>query len=164
MSNTAATAFFIPVVLGFAAKTGTSASRYLLPLAFASILTSSVTLISTSTNIVVSELMTRSGLSPMGMFELAPVGIPIAIIGLLYMWQIGVRLMPRHVDHQDSADVGHRRYQADVVVLPDSPLIGKLVADTPLEEISGLTVVKVAHQDGSNSDHREPSWSRATCW
>jgi di/tricarboxylate transporter len=62
MSNTAATAFFIPVVLGFAAKTGTSASRYLLPLAFASILTSSVTLISTSTNIVVSELMTRSGL------------------------------------------------------------------------------------------------------
>jgi di/tricarboxylate transporter len=154
MSNTAATAFFIPVVLGFTARTGTSASRYLLPLAFASILTSSVTLISTSTNIVVSELMTRSGLSPMGMFELAPVGIPIAVVGLLYMWLIGVRLMPRHVDDQDSSDVGHRRYQADVVVLPESPLIEQLVADTPLEESSGLTVVKVAHKDGSISDHR----------
>jgi di/tricarboxylate transporter len=71
------------------------------------------------------------------------------------MWQIGVRLMPRHLDHRrDSTDLGHRRYQADILVLPDSPLIGKLVADTPLEQSAGLTVVKVAHQDGSISDHR----------
>ena len=77
ISNTAATAFFIPVVLGLAARNGTSPSRYLLPLAFASILTSSVSLISTSTNIVISELMIRSGQPAMGMFELAPAGIPV---------------------------------------------------------------------------------------
>ena len=59
MSNTAATAFFVPLVIGYAAKIGVSPSRFLLPLAFASILTSSVTLISTSTNLVVSDLLTQ---------------------------------------------------------------------------------------------------------
>ena len=49
MSNTAATAFFVPLVIGYAGKIGVSPSKFLLPLAFASILTSSVTLISTST-------------------------------------------------------------------------------------------------------------------
>jgi di/tricarboxylate transporter len=66
----------------------------LLPLAFASILSSSVTLISTSTNLVVSGLMVSAGLPAMGMFELAPVGLPITIVGLLYMFFVGRRLIP----------------------------------------------------------------------
>ena len=72
MSNTAATAFFVPLVIGYAGRIGVSPSKFLLPLAFASILTSSVTLISTSTNLVVSDLLTRYQQPPMGMFELAP--------------------------------------------------------------------------------------------
>ena len=144
MSNTAATAFFIPVVLGFASKTQSSPSKYLLPLAFSSILTSSVTLISTSTNIVISELLTKYEQPAMGMFELAPVGVPIAIVGLLYMWTIGIRLM----QHRDTAevkkeDLGDRHYQADLVVTPNSPLIGAAVAESPIGENSGLTIVKI---------------------
>src|SRR5687767_5262333 len=79
ISNTAATAFFLPVVFGIAKKTNVSATKLLMPMAFASILSSSVTLVSTSTNLVVSGLMTAKGMEPMGVFELAPVGIPIAI-------------------------------------------------------------------------------------
>ena len=95
MSNTAATAFFVPLVIGYASRIGVSPSRFLLPLAFSSILTSSVTLISTSTNLVVSDLLTRYQQPPMGMFELAPVGIPIAVVGILYVWVVGVRLIPQ---------------------------------------------------------------------
>src|SRR5215210_6907862 len=79
ISNTAATAIFVPAVIGLARRAKISPSKLLMPLAFASILTSSVTLISTSTNIVISGLMKARGMAPMGMFELAPVGIPIAI-------------------------------------------------------------------------------------
>ncbi|MCR4408563.1 MAG: hypothetical protein NUW24_16855 [Anaerolineae bacterium] len=61
-------------------------AKLLMPLAFASILASSLTLISTSTNIVVSGLMTKYGLPPMGMFELTPVGLLIAIAGVIYMF------------------------------------------------------------------------------
>lgn len=64
MSNTAATAFFVPVVMGLCKRANMQPRQLLLPLAFASILTSSVTLISTSTNIVVSGLMTQYGLAP----------------------------------------------------------------------------------------------------
>jgi di/tricarboxylate transporter len=56
ISNTAAAAFFVPVAIGVAAKAGVSSSKLLMPLAFAAILTSSVSLISTSTNMVVSVI------------------------------------------------------------------------------------------------------------
>src|SRR5436190_6281801 len=89
MSNTASTAFFLPIVMGVARKAAVSPSKLLLPLAFSSILSSSVTLVSTSTNIVVSGMMKDYELHPIGMFEMAPVGIPIALLGLLYMFFIG---------------------------------------------------------------------------
>ena len=141
ISNTAATAFFVPLVIGYAAKVGVSPAKFLLPLAFASILTSSVTLISTSTNLVVSDFLARFQQSPMRMFELAPVGIPIAIVGLLYMWLVGVRLIPEREQPSDEK-IGERRYQADVVVTADGPLVGKTVKEA-LRQEAGLTVVKV---------------------
>jgi di/tricarboxylate transporter len=143
MSNTAATAFFVPLVIGYAAKIGASPSRFLLPLAFASILTSSVTLISTSTNLVVSEILTRYQQAPMGMFEMAPVGIPIAVVGLLYVWSIGVRLIPQREDQKAEEKIGERKYQADVVVVADGPLAGKSLSDAKITADGGFTVVKL---------------------
>ncbi len=82
MSNTAATAFLLPVVSGVAANMRLSPSRLLMPLAFATILASSVTLIATSTNIVVSGMLVQHQMAPIGLFELTPVGIPIALVGV----------------------------------------------------------------------------------
>src|SRR5688500_17775096 len=73
ISNTAAIAFSVPVVIVIAWKSRLSPSRLFMPLAFSSILTSSVTLVSTCTNFIVSGMMQNSDLQPMGMFELAPV-------------------------------------------------------------------------------------------
>lgn len=144
ISNTAATAFFIPVVMGIAMRNGTSPSRLLLPLAFASILTSSVSLISTSTNIVISELMVRGGQAPMGMFELAPAGVPIAIIGVAYMLTLGLRLMPdRARDATNPEELGNRDYTADVMISEGSPLIGKVLEDSPVGKDTGFTVVRL---------------------
>jgi di/tricarboxylate transporter len=143
MSNTAATAFFVPLVIGYAAKIGESPSKFLLPLAFASILTSSVTLISTSTNLVVSDLLTRYNQQPMGMFEMAPVGIPIAVIGIVYIWAVGVRLLPWRDDQKPEEKIGERKYQADVLVAEDGPLHGKSLKDSKLTAEAGLSVVKL---------------------
>jgi len=143
MSNTAATAFFVPLVIGYAAKIGETPARFLLPLAFASILASSVTLISTSTNLVVSDLLTRYQQPPMGMFELAPVGIPIAIAGILYVWLLGVRLLPRREDQKPEEKIGERNYQADVVVDEEGPLVGKTIKAAKIADSAGLSVVKL---------------------
>jgi di/tricarboxylate transporter len=143
ISNTAAAAFFIPVVIGLASRRKESPSKYLLPLAFASILSSSVTLISTSTNIVVSELLTQRSMAPIGMFELAPVGVPIAVVGVVYMLTIGRWLLPDRSADKPAPVVGERIYQADVVLTVESPLIGKTIGQTLSGAGSGLKVVSL---------------------
>ena len=143
MSNTAATAFFVPLVIGYASKVGASPSKFLLPLAFSSILTSSVTLISTSTNLVASGLFTRYQQQPIGMFELAPVGIPIAVLGILYVWLIGVRLIRVREDQKAAEKIGERNYQADVVVAENGPLVGKTLKKAKLTSVAELTLVKL---------------------
>lgn len=144
LSNTAATAFFLPVVFGIAAKTGQSPSRFLMPLAFSSILTSSVTLVSTSSNIVVSGLMSKSGMEPIGMFELTPVGMPITIAGLLYLWFVGRRLLPNEpATSADDAQFGLRPYLTEVMIVQDSPLIGKTLRESKLGEESDLRILRV---------------------
>lgn len=144
ISNTASTAFFVPIVIGLAARTKTPASKLLLPVAFSSILASSVTLISTSTNLIISGLMVTSGLAPMRMFELTPVGVPILVIGLLYMFLIGNRMIPNRENSDELIEsFGMRPYLTEILILPDSPLVGKSLEQSGLGSALDLTVLKV---------------------
>ncbi|HLF27658.1 MAG TPA: SLC13 family permease [Anaerolineae bacterium] len=144
ISNTASTAFFVPIVLRLAQRAQFSASKLLMPLAFSSILSSSVTLVSTSTNIVVSGLLTQAGLPPMGMFELAPVGIPITIAGLIYLLTIGRRLLPDRSSANDAGDeFGSRVYLTEALILPESPLVGKTLAESNLSADFDLTLLRI---------------------
>ena len=144
MSNTASTAFFVPVVLGIAARAKVSPSKLLLPLAFSSILTSSVTLISTSTNVVVSGMMTRYGMPPMGMFELAPVGIPILAVGLIYLLIVTRFWLPDRTASADVADsFGVSPYLTEVLILPGSYLVEKTLAESGLGHDLDLNVLRV---------------------
>lgn len=147
MSNTACTAFFLPITLGLAERLRVSTSKLLMPLAFASILASSITLVATSTNIVVNGLLKRYDLAPMGMFELTPVGIPIAITGILYMLTIGRRLLPDRAVRDDLGQLGNRLYLTELVVLPNSPLIGKTLAENSLSHDLDLNVVRMVRKD-----------------
>jgi di/tricarboxylate transporter len=135
MSNAASTALFVPITLGLASRARVSASKLLLPLAFASVLASSVTLVSSSTNLVVSGLMTQYGLAPIGMLELTSVGVPVVAVGLLALLLVGRRLLPDRGEPGELADeFGIRRYLTEVLILPDSSLIGKTLAQSGLAE------------------------------
>lgn len=145
MSNTASTAFFVPIVFGIAKRAKISPSKLLLPLAFSSILSSCVTMISTSTNLVVSGMLTDYKLAPMGMFELAPVGIPITVVGLIYMMTIGRRIIPDRFRPEELGASGHsvRSYLTEILVLPNSSLIGKTIAESAFGRDLDLTVLRV---------------------
>lgn len=146
LSNTASTAFFLPVVLGLAHRLKTSPSRLLMPLAFATILASSLTLVSTSTNLVVSGVMTEYGLAPMGMFELTPVGVPVVIVGVLYMYAVGMRLVPDRTPPGSLINGGEYAYMTEVVILPESPLIGQTLGESRLGSDLDLTVLRIVRQ------------------
>ena len=78
------------------------------------------------------------------MFELAPVGIPIAVVGLIYMLLVGRRLIPdRGKPEELEAEFGIRPYLTEVLILPDSPLTGKTLAETGLGRDLDLTVLRV---------------------
>jgi di/tricarboxylate transporter len=144
ISNTATTALFVPITLDLARRKKMSAPKLLMPLAFASILSSSVTLVSSSTNIVVSGLMTHYALPPLGMFELSLVGLPIAILGLFYMLLLGSRLIPdRHPPDEAATSFGIRPYLAEALILPNSPLIGKTLEESRLGRDMDLIVLRV---------------------
>lgn len=144
ISNTAATAFFIPIVIGQARLSKISASKLLMPLAFAAILASSVTLIGTSTNVVVSGLMSEYGMSPIGMFELTAVGLPIVVIGVLYMYIVGRRLIPDRVPPEELTDEFNlHSYLTEVLILRGSPLAGKTLAESGLGRDLDLTIVRI---------------------
>lgn len=151
INNTAAAAFFLPVVLGISRSTGASASRLLMPMAFAAILASSVTLVSTSTNVVVSGLMTQFGLPAIGMLELTPVGVPVLAAGLLYMGFIGRRLIPERPAEPTLTDTfGLRPYLAELRILDRSPLDGKTLSEASLGRNFDLTALAII-RDGERT-------------
>jgi di/tricarboxylate transporter len=141
MSNTAATAFFLPIVLGSAQRLQISPSRLLMPLAFASILSSSVTLVSTSTNIVMSQLMVDNRLAPLGVFELTPVGVPIAVVGFVYMYFLGRHLIPERQRPSRDQQLGNRIYLTEVVIPSNSTFVGKTLAESGLGRDLDLRII-----------------------
>lgn len=146
MSNTGATAFFLPVVLSISRQMKVNPSKWLMPLAFASILASSVTLIGTSTNLVISGLLVNAGLEPLGMFELTVVGLPILVVGLVYMLTIGVKLIPERGGSKDTTEEFELQpYLTEVEILPGSPLDGGTLAESGLGRDLDLTVIRVVH-------------------
>ena len=150
VSNTASTAFFLPIVIGIARKSGISASKLLMPLAFSSIVSSSVTLVSTSTNMVVSGMMTAYEMPAMGMFELSPVGIPITLVGLAYMFLVR-RFIP---DRPAAADLieefGVRPYLSEIIIQPGSNLAGKTLSQANVAQQLGLTVLRILRDKKQN--------------
>lgn len=160
MKNTTTTAMFVPVVLGIAHRARVQPSKLLMPLAFGAILGGTCTLIGTSTNLAVSGALAKLGrggelaaqygvsrdaLAPFSMFELTPVGIAIVAVGMLYMLALGLRLLPaRGLGDQSLVDQYHmREYISEVIVLEDSPLVGKTLAEGNLREMLDLTVIGI---------------------
>jgi di/tricarboxylate transporter len=135
---------FVPVVLGMAERARVAPSKLMMPLAFGAILGGTCTLIGTSTNLAVSGALPRYGIAPFTMFELTPVGVAIVCVGMLYMLLVGLRLLPRRGGSDSLTEQYHiREYMSEVIVLPDSPLVGKTLSEANVSDELDLTVVGI---------------------
>jgi len=148
LSNTVTTAVFLPIMIGVARRAGTALSRVLMPLAFASILAGSVTLIGTSTNLVVSSQLPRYGLPPIGFFELTPVGLGITVIGLLYLVFVAPKLVPDRGRREMTDKYDLRRYLSEAIIGKGSRFAGKSLAESQLGSAMNLNVVGIV-RDGA---------------
>ena len=146
MNNTTVTAMFLPPTIGVARRANLSASRLLMPLAFASILGGTCTLIGTSTNVAVSGYIKKAGLPELSMFEITPIGLIIAAVGIAYMMTIGQRLLPKHQQASLTVDYAMREYVSEIIVLPNSPLIGQNSYDSDLNVLE-FQILKIIRGD-----------------
>ncbi len=146
MNNTTVAAILVPPATGLARRSGISASKLLLPLAVAAILGGTCTLIGTSTNIAVSGYIIKSGMEPLSMFEILPVGLILVAIGIGFMVTVGWRMLPDHENDTGGQQDELRNYLAEVRVLPDSPLIGKHAFNWGLSR-SNFRLVEIVRDD-----------------
>jgi di/tricarboxylate transporter len=148
INNTPVVVVFVPVALGLARRMKIPASKFLIPISFASVLGGNCTLIGTSTNLVVNGLLVDRDLKGLGMFELASVGVPAAMIGALYLALFGKRLLPARESLTSILSEEERReYMTEAFVPPASPLIGKSLRAAGLVKARGFRVIEVV-RDG----------------
>ncbi len=144
INNTPVVVVFMPILISLAATRGIKPSKVLIPLSFASIFGGTCTLIGTSTNILVSSTAERLGQAPLGMFELARVGLILTLGGLVYLLLVGRKLLP---DRETLASLlqtmDSKQYLTEAVVVANSPLIGKKLADTPLANQPKARVLEI---------------------
>jgi di/tricarboxylate transporter len=148
LKNTTTTAMFLPIVMGLADKAKIPPSRLLMPLAFGAILGGSCTLIGTSTNLAVSGAIQRYGLEPFSMFELTPVGIITVAVGMIYMLFVGRKLLPRRGGEESLTEqYAIREYISELLVLPESNLVGKTLGEANLNLELDLNVIGIIRDD-----------------
>ncbi len=126
INNTPIVVLFIPVIMGMGCQFGLSPSRYLIPLSYISILGGTCTLIGTSTNIIVSDLSAKYGYGAFTMFELSKVGVPLAVMGFIYLLVAGPKLLPGNTNpacELENAD--RKKYLAEIRVGEGSRIIGR---------------------------------------
>ncbi len=144
INNTPVVIVFLPIVLSLARKMEIPASKLLIPLSYASIFGGTCTLVGTSTNIIVSSMGVRAGLPPFGMFELAAVGVPLAVAGTLFLTLLGPRLLPvRETITAMLTEEERREYIAEAYIKEGSPMIGRTLADTPLGKLRNFRVIEL---------------------
>lgn len=148
LKNTTTTAMFLPVIIGLAAKAKIAPSKLLMPLAFGAILGGSCTLIGTSTNLAVSGTIVRYGQPPFSMFELTSVGAITFAAGMLYMLLIGRRMLPTRGGGDSLTEQYHiRDYISELLVLPNSPLVGQTLGESGINTELELNVIGIVRGD-----------------
>jgi di/tricarboxylate transporter len=129
VSNTVTTAAFLPLVMSAATRLGVPSRQLLMPMAFASMLGGTILLFGTSTNLVMSEVIARAGLAPIGVAELAPAGIPIAVVGVALVALLAPRLLRDGGATRADEGLPERHYLAEVAVPEGSPHVGRALAE-----------------------------------
>ncbi len=142
MNNTTVAAILVAPLASLARGSNVPASRLLMPMAFATILGGTCTLVGTSTNIAVSGYMGQHGIGPAGMFEMSAVGIVLVIAGIAYLVLLAPHLLPAHGNEDLGNVYAIRDYLSEIAVLEGSPLIGKPVFKSDLAA-EGFRVLRI---------------------
>lgn len=160
MSSTAVTAIFIPVAMRVALSTGSSPGQLMMPLSFAALISGMMTLVATAPNLVVSSELVRQGEEGFGFFTITPFGIPVLILGILYMLVVR-RWLPGAKGRGDTAAVTKGASLTDWIreydlakrehrmrITHASPLVGETLSNLDMRGAEGANILAIERPTG----------------
>ena len=147
LNNTPIVAMLVPEVSSWAHRRGRSPARYLMPISFAAIVGGTVTLIGTSTNLLVSGLLDERTGEALGFFEISPVGLPIAVLGVIVVTLLAPRVLREGRTLSEELSEDFRQFMVEMTVVPGAALDGASVEEGRLRHLSGVFLVELERSD-----------------
>jgi di/tricarboxylate transporter len=147
LNNTPIVVAFTPVIKKWCEERGYAPSKFLIPLSYATIMGGTITLIGTSTNLVVHGMLLDYGESGFSMFQLAAVGLPLTVVGLLYLFTVGYRLLPAYENGKKQMEEEAKEYLCEMKVEPVFPYVRKTVQEAGLRDLQGMFLIEIIRKD-----------------
>lgn len=146
VANTPLVGMLAPRIVEWCRRTGRSASRYLMPLSYATVFGGVITVLGTSTNITINGLMRDAGIPVFGVFEISAVGGTVAVIGVALMIAVAPLLLPERSGVTEALGPA-REYTTEMLVEPGGPLDGATVAGGGLRHLQGVFLFAIERDD-----------------
>lgn len=145
-NNTPIVAALIPGVVDWCKRYDISPSKVLLPISYAAILGGTCTIIGTSTNLIVNGLLEAEFPEiSLGFFEIAKIGLPITLLGLLYLILFSQFILPTR-KNVASSFMNPREYTFEMIVEDSGNLIGQTVEQAGLRGLKGVYLIELIRQ------------------
>ncbi|MDP4694605.1 MAG: SLC13 family permease, partial [Opitutales bacterium] len=134
----------MPVILSLSREMGVASSKLLIPLSYASIFGGTCTLLGTSTNLLASGILRDAGHAPIGMFELAAVGLPILAFGTIYLVLFGNKLLPHRETLTSILSAEERKeFITEAFVRAGSDLHGQTAKESGMLKGRGIRLLEI---------------------
>jgi di/tricarboxylate transporter len=145
MNNTPVVAMFLPAVNDWAKQNRIAVSKLMIPLSYAAVLSGTVTMISTATNLLVNGMLLNATGRSLHMFELTWVGLPITIVGVLFVIAFNKWLLPdRRPAIEQFGDT--RQYTVEMVVDPAGAQVGKTIEQAGLRQLPNAFLAEIERE------------------
>ena len=149
INNTPIVVIFTPVIKNWAEKIRLPASKFLIPLSYATVLGGTCTLIGTSTNLLAHSLMLDNRMGGFSLFELAWVGIPCTLAGMGYLAFASGPLLPDRMDVQTAVEKNPKEYVVEMKVPRGSVLAGRTIVEAGLRNLRNIYLLEIEREGAS---------------